>query len=84
MIEILHINKTVDSMSDALNKFQDRLSDKKYKLLFSLLLTNRGKTPYEVFTFIYMKDNKRRGSLKLYSSPFKINNIKTRKICLIS
>ena len=29
-------------MSDALNKLQDKLSDKEYKLLFSLLLTDRG------------------------------------------
>ena len=42
MIGILHTNKTADSMSNALNKLQDKLSDKEYKLLFSLLLTDRG------------------------------------------
>ena len=42
MIGILHSHKTADSMSDALNKLQDKLSDKEYKLLFSLLLTDRG------------------------------------------
>lgn len=42
MIGILHSNKTVDSMSKSLNKIQDRLSDKEYNSLFSLLLTDRG------------------------------------------
>lgn len=42
MIGILHKNKTADSMSESLNKFQDKLSDKEYKSLFSLLLTDRG------------------------------------------
>lgn len=42
MIGILHENKTADSMSESLNRFQDKLSDKEYKSLFSLLLTDRG------------------------------------------
>ena len=42
MIGILHSNKTADSMSETLNKFQDKLTDKEYKSLFSLLLTDRG------------------------------------------
>ena len=42
MIGILHQNKTADSMSNALNKFQDKLSGEEYNKLFSLLLTDRG------------------------------------------
>ena len=42
MIGILHKNKTADSMSETLNKFQDKLTDKEYKRLFSLILTDRG------------------------------------------
>jgi len=42
MIGILHSNKTSDSMSTALNMLQDKLSDKEFKSLFSLLLTDRG------------------------------------------
>lgn len=42
MIGILHTNKTADSMSESLNKFQDKLSDKEYENLFSVLLTDRG------------------------------------------
>ena len=42
MIGILHTNKTADSMSESLNKFQDNLSDKEYENLFSVLLTDRG------------------------------------------
>lgn len=42
MIGLLHSNKTADSMSKALNKFQNKLTDKEYKSLFSLLLTDRG------------------------------------------
>lgn len=42
MIGILHTSKTADSMSEALNKLQDKLSDKEYNSLFSLLLTDRG------------------------------------------
>ncbi len=42
MIGILHQNKTSDSMSESLNKFQDKLSDTEYKNLFSVLLTDRG------------------------------------------
>lgn len=42
MIGILHANKTADSMSESLNKFQDKLSDKEYENLFSVLLTDRG------------------------------------------
>lgn len=42
MIGILHSNKTADSMSETLNKFQDKLTDKEYSNLFSLLLTDRG------------------------------------------
>lgn len=42
MIGILHKNKTADSMSESLNNFQDKLSDKEYKSLFSILLTDRG------------------------------------------
>lgn len=42
MIGILHKNKTVTSMSNTLNSFQNKLSDKEFKKLFSLLLTDRG------------------------------------------
>lgn len=42
MIGILHNNKTADSMSNSLNVFQGTLSDKEYKSLFNLLLTDRG------------------------------------------
>lgn len=42
MIAILHQNKTADSMSESLNKFQDKLPDKEYENLFSVLLTDRG------------------------------------------
>ena len=42
MIGILHQNKTADSMSNTLNKFQDKLSSEEYNKLFSLLLTDRG------------------------------------------
>ena len=42
MIGILHQDKTADSMSKALNKLQDKLSDEEFKKLFSLLLTDRG------------------------------------------
>ena len=42
MIGILHKNKTADSMSETLNKFQNILSDKEYESLFSVLLTDRG------------------------------------------
>ena len=42
MIGILHTSKTADSMSGSLNKLQDTLSNKEYKQLFSLLLTDRG------------------------------------------
>lgn len=42
MIGILHQNKTADSMSKTLNYFQDILTDKEFKNLFSLLLTDRG------------------------------------------
>jgi len=42
MIGVLHSNKTADSMSATLNKFQDKLTDKEYNNLFSLLLTDRG------------------------------------------
>lgn len=42
MIGILHKHKTADSMSQSLNNFQDRLTDKEYSKLFSLLLTDRG------------------------------------------
>ena len=42
MIGILHKDKTADSMSKALDKIQDKLSDEEYQKLFSLLLTDRG------------------------------------------
>ncbi len=42
MIGILHTNKTADSMSQSLNKFQNKLSSKEYEQLFSVLLTDRG------------------------------------------
>ena len=42
MIGVLHTSKTADSMSESLNKFQDKLSDKEYENLFSVLLTDRG------------------------------------------
>ena len=42
MIGVLHSNKTADSMSESLTKFQDKLSHKEYESLFSILLTDRG------------------------------------------
>jgi IS30 family transposase len=42
MIGVLHTEKTSDSMSECLNKFQDKLSSKEYEQLFSVLLTDRG------------------------------------------
>lgn len=42
MIGILHTEKTSDSMSESLNKFQNVLSNKEYEQLFSVLLTDRG------------------------------------------
>lgn len=42
MIGILHSSKTPDSMSEALNIIQDKLSAKEYNSLFSLILTDRG------------------------------------------
>lgn len=42
MIGILHKDKTADSMSESLNKFQNKLTDEEYNKLFSILLTDRG------------------------------------------
>lgn len=42
MIGILHQEKTANSMSDALNKIQDKLSPEEYEKLFSLILSDRG------------------------------------------
>lgn len=42
MIGILHKEKTADSMSKALDKIHETLSDKEYEKLFSLLLSDRG------------------------------------------
>ena len=42
MIGILHKNKTSDSMSNTLNNMQNKLTDKEYESLFSVLLTDRG------------------------------------------
>ncbi len=42
MIGILHKTKTADSMANALNTFQDKLSGEEYQKLFALLLTDRG------------------------------------------
>lgn len=42
MIGILHKHKTADSMSNALNVLQDKLTDSEYTALFQLLLTDRG------------------------------------------
>ena len=42
MIGILHSQKTADSMSNTLDKFQEKLSSKEYENLFSVLLTDRG------------------------------------------
>lgn len=41
IIGILHINKTADSMSKSLSKFQDKLTNKEYENLSSVLLTYR-------------------------------------------
>ena len=41
MIGILHKEKTSDSMSESLNKFQEKLTNKEYEQLFSVLLTER-------------------------------------------
>ena len=42
MIGILHSQKTANSMSNTLDKLQERLSSKEYENLFSVLLTDRG------------------------------------------
>lgn len=42
MIGFLHQHKTADSMSDTLNNLQELLTDKEFKQLFQLLLTDRG------------------------------------------
>ena len=42
MIGILHSEKTVDSMSKALDLIQDKLTAEEYQKIFSLLLTDRG------------------------------------------
>lgn len=42
MIGILHNKKTADEMSETLNEMQDKLTEKEYKSLFSLILTDRG------------------------------------------
>ena len=42
MIGILHTEKTVDSMSKALDLIQDKLTAEEYQKIFSLLLTDRG------------------------------------------
>lgn len=42
MIGVLHKQKTSYSMSNTLNNFQNRLTDKEFNNLFSLLLTDRG------------------------------------------
>ena len=42
MIGILHKEKTANSMSKALNDFQETLTSDEYENLFSLLLTDRG------------------------------------------
>lgn len=48
-------------MSNSLNKFQDKLSDREYKRLFSLLLTDRGTEfakpqQFEIIDIIYGQD----------------------------
>ena len=42
MIGILHTEKTVNSMSKALDLIQDKLTAEEYQKIFSLLLTDRG------------------------------------------
>ena len=42
MIGILHTEKTVDSMSKALDLIQDKLTAEEYQKIFSILLTDRG------------------------------------------
>ena len=42
MIGILHKNKTSDSMSNSLNKIQEKLTPEEYERLFSVILTDRG------------------------------------------
>ena len=42
MIGILHKEKTADNMSKSLDKMQEKLTDKEYESLFSVLLTDRG------------------------------------------
>ncbi len=42
MIGILHKEKTSDSMSEALNTLQDKLTTDEFERLFSVLLTDRG------------------------------------------
>jgi len=42
MIGVLHSKKTADSMANSLSIFQNKLSNKEYESLFSVLLTDRG------------------------------------------
>lgn len=42
MIGILHSEKTANSMSNALNKIQEKLTAEEYEKLFSLILSDRG------------------------------------------
>ena len=61
MIGILHKDKTADSMSEALNTIQDRLSSDEYEKLFSLILSDRGT---EFSKPIQFEVNKNTGEIK--------------------
>lgn len=56
MIGILHKEKTADSMSEALNKIQDKLTSEEYEKLFSLILSDRGTEFSKPIQFEISKD----------------------------
>lgn len=61
MIGILHKEKTTNSMSEALNKIQDKLTAEEYEKLFSLILSDRGT---EFSRPIQFEVNKNTGEIK--------------------
>lgn len=61
MIGILHQEKTAASMSDALNKLQDKLTSEEYEKLFSLILSDRGT---EFSRPVQFEVNKETGEIK--------------------
>lgn len=61
MIGILHQEKTADSMSEALDKIQNKLTSDEYQKLFSLILSDRGT---EFAKPIQFEVNKETGEVK--------------------